>query len=235
MITQKEFVGKAIKITIESRVNEFPYPPIHLETDHIQKLTINQSGRVSFTSTNSGGFLKGSYELFEPKIVGTKNYSAGRWLKMTLPKNTTEQLLETIIAPFRSYDGYIYGDELGYWKLTAYNQENQKFEFCGDIECCFDNAEELSYHIRKTLDLRDFYAFDGGSGTEKLTYASVEFEGNKKTFYYALNDEDLHIGDKVLVPFGQRELEGVIVEIDNYGEQDIPFSIEMIKTIIKKL
>ena len=100
---------------------------------------------------------------------------------------------------------------------------------------CFPGAEELSYHIRRTLGMDSLYAFDGGSGFEKYTYVSVVFSGNKKAYYYIAGDESISVGDRVLVPFGKEEREGEATKVKAYSEQNVPFPLEKTKTIIKKL
>ena len=78
-------------------------------------------------------------------------------------------------------------------------------------------------------------AFDGGCGIEKYIYVSVVPEGNKRSCYYITDDETISVGDKVLVPFGKNELEGEVIEVESYGECDVPFPIYKTKAIIKKV
>lgn len=144
--------------------------------------------------------------------------------------------MNKIVEPFRDCLSNEWATDCGSWKLTVYNEENEKFVFKGCLfTYCFSGAEELSYYIRKTLDMPLLYAFDGGNGTKKYIYVSVEFEGNSRSYYYTTEDETISVGDKVLVPFGKNELVGEVVDIDICSECDVPFPICKTRAIIKKL
>ena len=242
MVFENIFRGTPTKITLESAPCFYFCPP-HLcpDEDIEQKLTISKSGRVTFTSKNTERFPiiygEGNVQSVAPPYPFAENFSAGRWMIATLQKEVAGELLEAIVKPFRTpFDIDIMVTDCGSWTLTAYNEDDEKFVFEGFL-CpdCFPEAKELSYYIRRTLDMPSLYAFDGGSGTEKYIYASVAFDGSKKSYYYTTNDTTIAVGDKVLAPFGKDEIEGEVVEIDNYTELDVPFPLKKTKAIIKKL
>lgn len=68
-------------------------------------------------------------------------------------------------------------------------------------------------------------------------FCSVEFSEDGKSYYYLTEDDTLEIGDYVLVPVGKRDARTAIVEIVNieyFSEDEVPFPIDKVKSIIKK-
>ena len=235
MIQQKVFRGTPIKLTLESAPCFYFCPPEFEEKDIEQKLTISSSGRVTFTSKNPVHILGTDKDKSaSAPLPYSYSHTTGRWMKTMLQKEFAEQFLNKIIEPFRNCLPELWATDCGSWKLTAYNEGNEKFVWEGClVRDCFPEAEELSYYIRKTFRMPSLCVFDGGSGIEKYIYVSVVFEENKKSYYYTTDDETISIGDKVLVPFGKNELEGEVVEIEICSECDVPFPLWKTKAIIK--
>ena len=66
------------------------------------------------------------------------------------------------------------------------------------------------------------------------TICGVSFPHAVHPYHYRTEDTTLKIGDKVLVPVGDKEAEGTIISIGQYMRQAAPFPIDKMKTIISK-
>ncbi len=68
------------------------------------------------------------------------------------------------------------------------------------------------------------------------TYASIKYkESQEKSFYYLSNINDLNIGDYVWIPVRDTYCPGIVVNIENFTLDKVPFPINRIKSIIKKV
>ena len=219
------FVGKVEKITLVSMPCFYICPPKVGEDDE-QKLTINKNGKVTFTS-----------KFYQ--VLGICPMSYGRWGKTTLDKDTTFELLEAIVRPFREPYIETFCTDVGSWHLVAFNTEGQKFEFDGCLMCdSFEGAEELSYHIRQTLMMPDLFAFDGGYGINSTDYIylSVEFSHGGQTYYYRTDDDSVSEGDVVIVPVGDgTEKKARVIDVECFKEDNVPMPLEEVKYILRKL
>lgn len=67
-------------------------------------------------------------------------------------------------------------------------------------------------------------------------FCSVEFEDGGKSYYYLTDDDTLQVGDSVFVPVGKDGRTAIveIVNIEYFTEDDAPFPLDKIKTIIRK-
>lgn len=213
------FEGEVVKVTLESFPCYFCCPTTSGFEDE-QKLTINISGRVTFTSKN-----------FTMMRI---NYNEGRWIRAFLQKEDVTELLERIIAPFKSNPEIeLFCTDVGSWKLTAYNSAGQSFKYEGClIEETFPGASELSRYIRQVLCVKDLFLFDNGYGFESHIYLSVSFDENSRTYYYRTTDSNITEGDRVLVPFGTEERVGIVEAVEFFDEDAVPFPLEKTKFII---
>ena len=190
----EKFLGEIDKITLVSS------PCFYLGgrdggIDIEQKLTINSSGKVTYTSK----------EWANPIPVG---FNEGKWRKATLPKEQAKEILEKIIEPFRDYQLEAMATDVGFWYMTAYNTAGEEFKYEGCLfPDSFERAEEISYYVRNALMMPDLYVFDGQHGLDntKYIYISVEFTDGGKTYYYQTTDTTIEIGDQVIVPVGRTE------------------------------
>ena len=221
----ENFRGEIQKITLVSMPCFFLCPP-EAGTELEQKLTINISGQVTYTSK----------EWARPVPTA---FSEGRWRKATLPKDKVKELLDVMIEPFRNYEIRPYCTDIGSWSMIAYNTRGEEFKFEGCLyPDSFEKAEEISYFVRNELELSDLYVFDGQSGFDstKYIYVSVEFSEGGKTYYYRTEDETIDIDDYVLVPVGHYDEKVVkVVDVEVFGEWDVPMSPERVKSIISKV
>lgn len=220
----ENFKGEIQKITLVSMPCFFLCPPDG-GTELEQKLTINLSGKVTYTSKEWSSPIPNPF-------------SEGRWKKATLPKEQTKELLETIIEPFRNFEIHSFCTDVGYWVMTAYNTDGEEFKFEGCLfPESFDKAEEISYYVRNTLMMPDLYVFDGQSGLDstKYIYLSVEFSDGGKTYYYRTDDDTIQCGDFVIVPVGSYDEKIVkVVDVEEFSECDVPMPLERVKSIISK-
>ena len=67
-------------------------------------------------------------------------------------------------------------------------------------------------------------------------FCSVIFEGGYKRYYYLTDDDDIQVGDFVLVPAGKDNHEVIVevVKIQYFSEEDVPLPVEKTKKIIRK-
>lgn len=68
-------------------------------------------------------------------------------------------------------------------------------------------------------------------------YASVVFDGEKRSFYYLSLLDDIHVGTRVRVPYGaeNKERVGKVKEMRRYCAGEYPFPIWRTKEIIAKV
>lgn len=72
----------------------------------------------------------------------------------------------------------------------------------------------------------------------ELIYCSVKFDSDSyKTYYYETHDQQIEVGDYVLVPAGPENEHKVVqvVKVDHYLPKDAPYPPSRIKMIIKKV
>ncbi len=67
-------------------------------------------------------------------------------------------------------------------------------------------------------------------------FCSVEFEDGGKSYYYLTEDDTLQIGDSVFVPVSKdgRTAIAEITNIEYFSEDDVPFPLDKVKSIIRK-
>lgn len=70
----------------------------------------------------------------------------------------------------------------------------------------------------------------------ELIFCSVVFEGGYKSYYYLTDDDEIEIGDEVLVPTGDDNQSSIaeVVNIEYFTEENAPFPLDKIKHIIRK-
>ena len=68
-------------------------------------------------------------------------------------------------------------------------------------------------------------------------FCSVKFKEGYKSYYYLTDDDEIELGDFVLVPAGKDNHEEVVkvVKIEYYTKENAPLDVEKTKRIIKKL
>lgn len=75
---------------------------------------------------------------------------------------------------------------------------------------------------------------------KQYTYVSVIYDDdivaktiNEPSFYYKTDLEDIWINDKVLVNRNGKDVIGIVIDIEKFYEEDVPFPIDKTKNIIK--
>ena len=69
------------------------------------------------------------------------------------------------------------------------------------------------------------------------TYCCIAFDDSGRTCYYRTKDIELEVGDAVYVPWGNKAPKriGIIVSIEDFDEEDVPFPLEKTRFIISKV
>ena len=77
---------------------------------------------------------------------------------------------------------------------------------------------------------------------KEYTYVSVIYDDDiaakaikEPSFYYLTDLEDIEIDDKVLVNRNGKDVVGIVIEVEKYDENNVPFPVERTKKIIKIL
>lgn len=74
------------------------------------------------------------------------------------------------------------------------------------------------------------------------TYVSVIYDDDivaktidEPSFYYCTELEEINIGDKVLVNRNGKDVVGIVIDVEYFDEDKVPYPIEKTKSIIKVL
>ena len=67
-------------------------------------------------------------------------------------------------------------------------------------------------------------------------FCSVEFEDGYKRYYYIADDDEIEVGDYVIVPAGKDNHHAIVevVDIEYFSEEDAPLPVDKTKHIIRK-
>ena len=108
-----------------------------------------------------------------------------------------------------------------------------------------DDWDDFLDDFRKTLAYHGVFGilFDSGLyhhgvKEEEYIYLSCIFEPNGKTYYYRSKEDNLSIGDFVLVPSTKQENAETVVmisEIMYCKKEDVPYPLEKTKFIVRKI
>ena len=223
---------------------EIEYHRVTHEYPCLDKLNVNQI-QHDYTETLLLDRKSGSIECVENMEVG---YRISHKYEL---KWEVEELLDV----FSDCDlfSYIEGnpddviddpDEKKVYRITVdYDDGNQR-----TIEGSFDRkglpydfgyfAEEVNRYIKFTdseiLDQKIY----GKVIPRKSDYifCSVIFEEGGKTYFYLTDEDNIHIGDYVIVPAGRDNHHRVVkvVDVEYYAEENVPLPLDKMKHIISK-
>lgn len=70
--------------------------------------------------------------------------------------------------------------------------------------------------------------------TNIYTICGVTLSRGTRIYHYLVGDNDLHAGDRVLVPAGGKTATGTVVSIGQYLRKAAPFPLEQMKTVLGK-
>lgn len=95
----------------------------------------------------------------------------------------------------------------------------------------------------KKMEEFDEFNNDGSDDLDSpkfITYTSVIYDDdivaktiNEPSFYYKTDIEDIEINDKVLVDRNGKEVVGIVIDVEEFEEDDVPYPLEKTKDIIK--
>lgn len=126
-------------------------------------------------------------------------------------------------------------------------KDRKVYEFNGYLASdSFENSNELSNFIRQSLSMPFLWCFDAQScnnyydeddDEKKHIYLSVCFKENSKTYYYQTDDRSIKVGDKVLVPVGEYDIEKIVdvVKVEHYDDDNLPMPLKDVKFIFGKI
>lgn len=71
---------------------------------------------------------------------------------------------------------------------------------------------------------------------DQYIYCSLAFGSSKKAYYYRTEDDNIEEGDLVIVPVGSdnHEAEALVVKVEYFNKEDVPFPLNKTKFIIEK-
>lgn len=99
-----------------------------------------------------------------------------------------------------------------------------------------DNLNEIGIHCE---DLLNKLANLDSVSNKVYIYVSVVYSDDiiaktikEPSFYYKTDKKDISIGDKVLVDRTGKQVEGEVVDIEYFNEEDVPYPLEKTKDII---
>ena len=73
---------------------------------------------------------------------------------------------------------------------------------------------------------------------KKYTYVSVHYEDDEiteRTYYYISDEDEIKVGDRVLVDRNGSEATGIVAKVEEFKKKNVPFPIEKTKHIIRKV
>lgn len=114
-----------------------------------------------------------------------------------------------------------------------------KLRFANPMD--YETAEEFHAAVREAFDKETrASAVNKHNSNDRNIYkfCKVELEEEpRNTYYYFPESLSLHIGDKVIVPFGRdnKEVYGTVVSVGECYGSAFPFHVSKIKTVVKKL
>mgnify|MGYP004682378011 FL=1 len=208
--------GVPRKITLCS--NGICYGPCpEPDEERIQKVTISANGKVYITLKNYEGVILRKIQKRIPAEM------AAGWLG-DVGTHLSVLIDLTMIT------------DVGSWEAVIVNEENKKFRISGYLADGDKWLDKYSDDLREMLDMPELYVFNEKSYSA-VRLCSCEFEYGGKQYYYQTEDKTIHIGDTVIVPVGKsNEQKKVrVVNIESLDEADLPFELERIKTIIRKI
>ncbi|MGL6008412.1 MAG: hypothetical protein ACRC1D_03070, partial [Culicoidibacterales bacterium] len=146
----------------------------------------------------------------------------------------TIQNPETVIAQV--------GQQQFHCELTFANESRK---FGGDFDAeelprgykLFVNGIDSLLQINKTGTLFDSAIYEQSKWrANQHIFLKVEFEHWGKGYYYLSDDPTIQVGDEVIVPVGQKNVERIVSVVKKayYSAASAPFPIEKAKAVIRK-
>lgn len=222
-LPEEFFVGKIQRFKIVT--NGMCYGPCPEPDDEVeQHLTVTRDGRVWFTGYNYGTW-------------GTGKHEKGRTKQFKL----SEEVVKPIFDAFQAYfsTGFIpwFATDIGSWEMTITTNAGDKAEFYSSYGAEMEyNGKQLTEIVSEILQIEDLWVFGGIDRYEEYLYCSVSFHPGGKTYYYMTEDENIKVGDYVVVSVGTDGKEAIVrvMAIEAYYEDEVPFPVDATRHIIRK-
>ena len=228
----KRFNGYPPEVYFDGQIRRFKivtngmcYGPCPEPEDEIeQHLTVARDGRVWFTGYNYGTW-------------GTGKHEKGRTKQFRLSEEAVKPIFDAFQAYFST--GFIpwFATDIGSWEMMITTDAGDKTKFYSSYGSDMEyNGKQLTEIVREILQIEDLWVFGGTDRYEEYLYCSVSFHPGGKTYYYLTEDEDIKVGDYVVVPVGTDEKESIVrvMDIESYCEDEVPFPVDATRHIIRK-
>lgn len=77
--------------------------------------------------------------------------------------------------------------------------------------------------------------FSKGARDGEYIFVSVEFNSSEKQYYYLTDNENVEVGDFVIVPVGEDNKEKIaeVMKVEYFREEHVPFPLEKTKKLIR--
>lgn len=202
--------------------NGLCYGPCPEPTDEVeQHLTITRDGRVWFSGYNFGTW-------------GINKYVQGRKLQFKLSEEKVAPIFEAFQDYFSMRFMPYFATDIGDWEMKITTDTGDEATFNSSYGSpMYYQDKHLSQIVAEILEIEDLWVF---GCIEEYAYCSVYYSGCNRPYYYISDDDDIEIGDYVIVPVGasNKETVGKVADISYFYEDDVPFPIEDTKHIIRK-
>lgn len=105
------------------------------------------------------------------------------------------------------------------------------------VNAKYNNTQDISYRFGKwnANNLPAIYEKVKRRRTDYI-YCSVEFEEGYKSYYYIADEDNISVGDYVIVPVGKDNHHSVakVVKVEYFAEEDVPLPFDRTKHIIRQ-
>lgn len=201
----------------------------YLDWDYTEKIIIDRETKSMEHMQNIG-----------TGCTVSKKYTSESWIEDLLDDVDTDCLLEEINK--EAYDIIATPLEKRNYTLTVTLRKGGEKKISGNY-----NKKGLPGNWEDFMEeIFDFISFYGcgeilnpavyGKDYNDIILCSVKFKSGNKSYYYISENDDIEVGDFVIVPVGidNYETTAEVVKIDYFSEGEVPFSLEKIKHIIRK-
>ncbi len=124
-----------------------------------------------------------------------------------------------------------------YENADCYGLNVEDFETAEEFQkaCHQKRREEERKKFQAECEKRYEQLKDAAQDKTLYTYCGVLVENADRIYHYRTDDDTLKPGDRVLVPFGNKKVEGEIVSVGQYMKVGAPFPVERTRKIIGKI
>jgi len=212
------------KITIKYTVNDGAFYSESIVLDKVKDLIkITQDNALTTKKTQEFFFRNNEVaRLIEDIFVLSKN---NKW------KNFDNKVTKTCKESFSLI--FDFNDKTKEQICGIYKAENLPADWNLMIKIINNLISPTTQNNIKLLD----FNFVTPEEQKPYIYTKVSFDVYKGDyFWFRTQDNSIKKGDKVLVPNGEEDLErrGIVVSVHRYSLEEVPISLELVKSIICK-